>query len=69
MGRRFSLGLVLLTFGAFYLASAGGRLYVNDSYVKLQSAYALYERGNLAIPGHGSLTAISPADGRTYSKF
>lgn len=69
MGRRFSLGLVALTFGAFYLASAGGRLYVNDSYVKLQSAYALYERGNLAIPGHGSLTAISPADGRTYSKF
>ncbi|MFH1681895.1 MAG: glycosyltransferase family 39 protein, partial [Candidatus Eisenbacteria bacterium] len=39
------------------------------SYVKLATARALLENGSLAIPGHGKLTAISPADGRTYSKF
>jgi hypothetical protein len=69
MGNRSTARLLFWTFLALYLASAGGRLYVNDSYVKLLTARALWENGNLAIPPQGKLSAISPKDGRTYAKF
>lgn len=57
------------TFLALYLATAGGRLYVNDAYIKLLTARSLVERGTLAIDADSRLTARSPKDGLNYAKF
>ncbi|MFH1277216.1 MAG: glycosyltransferase family 39 protein [Candidatus Eisenbacteria bacterium] len=57
------------TFLALYLSTAGGRLYVNDAYVKLLTARSLLERGSLAIDADSRLTARSPKDGLDYAKF
>ncbi len=67
---RKSVPLLLFgTFLALYFASAGGRLYINDSYVKLRTARSFIDQGRLDIPGQGALTARSPKDGLEYSKF
>lgn len=67
---RKSVWLLLFgTFLAFYFASAGGRLYINDSYVKLGTARSFVDHGRLDIPGQSALTARSPKDGLEYSKF
>lgn len=60
------LGLLALT---LFLMTSGGRLYVNDSHIKLQTARALVEQGTLAIPSFGQLTFLSPKDNQSYAKF
>ncbi len=69
MLRRQDFLFLFLTFAALYLATSGGRLYVNDSYIKLQTARALVDRGSLSIRAHGQLTVVSPKDGQSYAKF
>ncbi|NNE08673.1 MAG: hypothetical protein HKN20_08945 [Gemmatimonadetes bacterium] len=64
--RGILLGILAL---ALFLMTSGGRLYVNDSHIKLQSARALVQQGTLAIPSFGQLTFVSPKDSRSYAKF
>ncbi|MBN1826629.1 MAG: glycosyltransferase family 39 protein [Candidatus Eisenbacteria bacterium] len=69
MARDRTAPILFFTLLALYLAVAGGRLYVNDAYVKLAVARSLTDRCALDVPPHGKLTVFSPADGKTYAKF
>lgn len=69
MKSRHTGRLLFGTFLALYLATAGGRLYVSDAHIKLMTARSLVDRGALDIPVESRLTARSPADGKSYSKF
>ncbi len=61
--------MIFVCAAALFLATSGGRLYVNDAYVKMLTARAIVDRGSPAIPSQGQLTVVSPKTGYSYAKF
>jgi len=66
--QRFFLWIAA-TAAALFLITSGGRLYVNDSHIKLSTSHSIVERGSSAIPPFGQLTVVSPKTGKNYSKY